>query len=56
MKYRFCVVIEKGCCVLLKVKWYKNGANIALSIRRKGAKDFVDLSTENLTTNVNSTF
>ncbi|XP_003485912.1 caseinolytic peptidase B protein homolog [Bombus impatiens] len=48
--------LEKGCCVLLKVKWYKNGANIALSIRRKGAKDFVDLSTENLTTNVNSTF
>ncbi|KAK1135965.1 hypothetical protein K0M31_000536 [Melipona bicolor] len=48
--------LEKGCCVLLKVKWNKNNANIALSIRRKGAKDFVDLSTENLTKNINPAF
>ncbi|XP_017754725.1 PREDICTED: caseinolytic peptidase B protein homolog [Eufriesea mexicana] len=48
--------LEKGCCVLLKVKWHKNGANIALSIQRKGAKDFVDISTDNLIKNVNSAF
>ncbi|XP_026302171.1 caseinolytic peptidase B protein homolog [Apis mellifera] len=48
--------LEIGCCVLVKVKWYKNGASIALSIRRKGAKDFVDLSTDNLTKNLNSAF
>nr|XP_034171700.1 caseinolytic peptidase B protein homolog [Osmia lignaria] len=50
--------LEKGCSVLLKVKWHKNGAkNIALSIRRKDSKDFIDISTtDNLTKNVNSAF
>ncbi|CAL7936424.1 unnamed protein product [Xylocopa violacea] len=50
--------LEKGCCVLLKVKWHKNGAaNIALSIRRQGAKDFVEISSpDNLIKNVNSLF
>ncbi|CAK9803701.1 Caseinolytic peptidase B protein homolog [Anthophora quadrimaculata] len=49
--------LEKGCCVLLKVKWHKNSANIAISIRRKGAKDFVDISsTDNMVKNVNSGF
>lgn len=49
--------LEKGCCVLLKVKWHNNGANIALSIRRKGAKDFVDISgTDNMIKNVNNIF
>lgn len=42
--------------MLLKVTWHKNSANIALSIRRKGAKDFVDISTDNLVKNVNSAF
>ncbi|CAK9826269.1 Caseinolytic peptidase B protein homolog [Anthophora retusa] len=49
--------LEKGCCVLLKVKWHKNSANIAISIRHKGAKDFVDISsTDNMVKNVNSGF
>lgn len=35
--------LEKGCCVLLKVKWNKSGARIVLSVRPKGVKDFRDV-------------
>ncbi|KOC58912.1 Caseinolytic peptidase B protein like protein [Habropoda laboriosa] len=49
--------LEKGCCVLLKVKWHKNCANISISIRRKGATDFIDISNaDNMVKNVNSGF
>ncbi|XP_076675743.1 mitochondrial disaggregase [Andrena cerasifolii] len=49
--------IQKGCCVLLKVKWHESGASIALSVRPKGVKDFVDIGdADNLIKNVNSVF
>ncbi|XP_012138184.2 mitochondrial disaggregase [Megachile rotundata] len=49
--------LERGCSVLLKVIWQKGGASIALSIRRKDSKDFVDIPvTDNLTKNMNSAF
>ncbi|XP_054006541.1 caseinolytic peptidase B protein homolog [Hylaeus anthracinus] len=49
--------LEKGCCVLLKVKWNENGARITLSVRPKGVKDFVDIAeTDNMVKNVNSVF
>lgn len=40
----------KGCCVLLKVTWHEDGANIVLAVRQKGLKDFVNIAEmENLT-------
>ncbi|XP_078048094.1 mitochondrial disaggregase isoform X1 [Augochlora pura] len=49
--------LEKGCCVLLKPKWHENGATIALSVRPKGVKEFVDIvDADNLKKTVNSSF
>lgn len=45
----------KECCVQLKAKWHENGVSIALSVRPRGVKDFVDIvESDNLIKNVSS--
>lgn len=48
---------DKGCCVLLKTQWHEKGASIALSVRQKGVKNFVDIGeiSENLIKNIKLT-
>lgn len=47
--------IGKGCCVMLKAKWHKDGVSIGLSVRPAGVKEFVDIADgENLVKNVSS--